>query len=93
MRSIDQLLERFIFFSTLCPCHVVPLSVLFRKENLGCRFGSVQQIVSHLLYMDDLRVFGRSKEELESLIDTVRMFSKDIGMHFRLDKCPVLNLK
>ena len=72
---------------------MVLLSMLFRKENLECRFVSVQQIVSYLLCMDDLRVFGRSKEELESLIDTVRMFSKDIGMYFSLDKCPVLNLK
>ena len=31
--------------------------------------------------------------ELESLVEVVRVFSKDIGMEFGLDKCAVLELK
>lgn len=30
---------------------------------------------------------------MENLIDVVRVFSRDIGMEFRLDKCAVLELK
>ena len=43
--------------------------------------------------MDDLKLYGRSEQELESLIDVVWVFSRDIGMEFRLDKCAVLVLK
>ena len=43
--------------------------------------------------MDDLKLYGRSEQELESLIDVVRVFSGDIGMEFGLDKCAVLVLK
>jgi hypothetical protein len=43
--------------------------------------------------MDDLKLYGSSVDELESLIYVVSIFSKDIGMEFGLDKCAVLVLK
>ena len=43
--------------------------------------------------MDDLKLYGRSEQELESLTDVVRVFSRDIGIEFGLDKCAVLVLK
>ena len=36
--------------------------------------------------MDDLKLYGKSTAELESLLDTVRVFSNDISMEFGLDK-------
>ena len=43
--------------------------------------------VNHLLYMDDLKLYARSNKEIESLVNTVRIFSDDIHMQFGLDKC------
>ena len=43
--------------------------------------------ISHLLYMDDLKLYGKSSNELESLLNTVRIFSTDISMEFGLEKC------
>ena len=43
--------------------------------------------------MDDLKLYGRSEQELESLIDVVQVFCRDIGMEFGLDECAVLVLK
>ena len=40
--------------------------------------------------MDDLKLYGRSTAELESLLNTVRIVSKDISMEFGLDKCATL---
>ena len=37
--------------------------------------------------MDDLKLYGKSTAELESLLNTVRIFSNDISMEFGLDKC------
>ena len=40
--------------------------------------------------MDDLKLYGMSIVELESLLNTVRIFSNDISMEFGLDKCATL---
>ena len=40
--------------------------------------------------MDDLKLYGKSTAELESLLNTVRIFSNDISMEFGLDKCATL---
>ena len=43
--------------------------------------------VNHLLYMDDLKLYARSNKEIESLVNTERIFSDDNHMQFGLDKC------
>ena len=43
--------------------------------------------------MDDLRLFGKSYEQIASLVQTVHTFSIDIGMEFGIKKCGVLVLK
>ena len=40
--------------------------------------------------MDDLKLYGKSTAELESLLNTVIIFSKDISMEFGFDKCATL---
>ena len=39
-----------------------------------------------ILFMDDLKLYSRSEKELDSLIQTVCVFSKDIGMEFGMEK-------
>ena len=46
--------------------------------------------MSHLPYMDDLKLYGKSTAELESLLNTVKIFSNDTSMEFGLDKCATL---
>ena len=46
-----------------------------------------RQLVTHLLYMDDLKLYGRTPDQLKGLLRTVRTFSDDIQMKFGLDKC------
>ena len=43
--------------------------------------------------MDDLRLSGASKDQLDSLVQVVRIFSQDIKMSFELDKCAVLEMR
>ena len=40
--------------------------------------------------MDDLKLYSRSEKGLDSLIQTVRIFSEDIGMDFGIEKCAML---
>ena len=43
--------------------------------------------------MDDLKLFGKSNNEIDSLVQTVFTYSEDIGMEFGLKKCRVVILK
>ena len=37
--------------------------------------------------MDDLKLYSKTEEEIKSLLDTVDIFSADIGMSFGIGKC------
>ena len=43
--------------------------------------------------MDDLKLYGASKDQLDSLVQVVRIFSQDIRRLFGLDKCEVLEMR
>ena len=40
--------------------------------------------------MDDLKLYSGNEKELDSLVQTLRIFSKDIGMEFGIENCAML---
>ena len=65
---------------------LIPLPIILRQTQLGYQISKNTAKISYLLYMDDLKMYGK----LESLLNTVRIFSNDISMEFGLDKCATL---
>ena len=55
--------------------------------------GNKQESINHLLFMDDLKLYGKSEEQIDSLTHTVRIFTDDIRMEFGLSKCARIVLK
>ena len=49
--------------------------------------------INHLLFMNDLKLYGANKDQLDSFIQVVRIFSQDIKMSFGLEKCAVLEMR
>ena len=43
--------------------------------------------------MNDLKLFGKSEDQIDSLIQTVFIFSEGIGMELGLKKCGVVILQ
>ena len=43
--------------------------------------------------MDDLKLFSKSEEQMDTLFRTVNGFSNDIGMDFRIKKCGISSMK
>ena len=43
--------------------------------------------------MDDLKLIAKSEKELQKQIKTVKIFSDDINMEFRLEKCAKITFK
>ena len=71
---------------------LIPLSIILNETDLGYVTGRNQKL-NHLLFMDDLKLYVKRERESDSLIQTVRIFSDDVGMIFGLGKCAVLDLK
>ena len=67
---------------------MIPLTILLRKEKFGYRVAkdTSVNILNHLLFMDDLKLYRQNEEELERLVEIVHIYSKDVGMEFGLDK-------
>ena len=70
---------------------LIPLTVLLRKTNAGYCFRNKTK-VNHLSYTDDLKLFGKSKNDITPLIHTVRISSEDIRIEFGPDKCATVAL-
>lgn len=67
-----------------------PLSTLLNTSEYGFNIKSKQEEpykISHLLYMDDIKLYASTKPHLQHLISITKTFSSDIGMQFGLDKC------
>ena len=43
--------------------------------------------------MDDIKIFGKNEKELETLIQTIRIYSQDIVLEFCIEKCALLIMK
>ena len=63
---------------------VNPLSYLLNKLH-GYRIGkngNRNQNISHLFFIDDLKLFATNMNQMKLLLDQVTQFSNDIGMKF-----------
>ena len=72
---------------------LIPLTLILRKCKNGNTFSRTKEKINHLLYMDDLKIFAKEEACLDALIQTVRVFSSDIGMEFGIEKCAILIMK
>lgn len=71
---------------------LAPLSTILNNTGLGYVTQEKHRI-SHLLYMDDLKLFSQSKAQLRHLITKTQEFTKDINMQFGIDKCAIAYIR
>ena len=70
-----------------------PLNHIFRKCTTGYKLIRSQGKVNHLMYMDDIKLFAKNEKELETLIHTVRIYSRETGIGVGIEKCAMLAMK
>ena len=46
--------------------------------------------INHLLFTDDLKLYGKCKHEVKGLVSIVEVFSQDRVMEFGIKKCGVI---
>ena len=68
---------------------MIPLTHVLRKAKARYTLGRGEKI-NHLLLMDDLKLYGKSGNEITRLVSTVEVFTQDIGIEFGIKKCDVI---
>ena len=72
---------------------MMPLNHILMKCTAGYKLCKLQEKINHLMYIDDIKLFAKNEKELETLIQTVRIYNQDIGMEFGIEKCAILVIK
>ena len=68
-------------------CMILLTHVICKAKARYTLGGGVK--INHPLFMDDLKLYGKSENEIKGLVSTVD-FSQDIGMEFGIKKCGVI---
>ena len=63
------------------------------KSKMKYQFGTQRPSINYLRFMDDPKLYAKDEKQLDSLVNTVQIFSLDIGMEFDIDKCRILVMK
>ena len=71
---------------------LIPLTQILKATKHCYSFANKEKI-NHLLYMNDFKLYAKTEKKLDSLVQTVRVFSEDIGIKFSIKKCSMLVMK
>ena len=69
---------------------MITLTLVLRQTKASYKLKNGGKKINHLLSMDDLKLFAKNEDQIDSLVNTVRIFSEDIKVEFRLPKCGAL---
>ena len=72
---------------------MIPLTLVLRQTKASYELKKGGKKINHLLFMDDLKLFTKNGDQIDKLVNTVRIFSEAIKMEFGLPKCGVLIMK
>ena len=74
---------------------MVQLSFILKKVNIYIcyKWGRKEYKLNNLLFMDDLRLYDKSEEQVNTRVRTVHVFSTDISMEFGIKKCAIFTMK
>lgn len=69
-----------------------PLSNMLNRSNSGYKL-TQNSSLTHLMYMDDIKLYSNNIDALYKLADITQTFSRDIHMEFGIDKCKTFSVR
>ena len=69
-----------ILYSILLLLAMIPLTLMLRQTKASYDLNKESKKIIHLLFMDDLKLFVKNQDQIESLVNTVITFSEVIEM-------------
>ena len=58
---------------------LIPVAMIFITLKQGYSFGKGKERLNHLLFMDDIKLYGSNDNEIDSLVKLVKRESKLLG--------------
>ena len=58
------------------------LTLVLREVKAGYVPGDGKEMINHLLFMDDLKIYGKNENQVDSLVPSVRIVTGDMRMEF-----------
>ena len=55
---------------------VIPLTLVLRQTKVSYEVKKVGKKINHLLFMDDLKLFPKNEDQIDSLVNTVNFFQR-----------------
>ena len=85
------LFQRDLLSPLLFVLAISPISVLLREIEgyLSPNLGKI----THLFYMDDLKLYGGGKNELDSTVKSTEYAAQAVGMELGAPKCGVAHIR
>ena len=69
---------------------LVLISLILGKVKAAFNFSESKEKINHLLFTDDFKLYSRSEKGLDTLVQTVGVFSEAIGQRFGIKKRAIL---
>ena len=66
---------------------MIPLTLVLRKSTTS--YDLAKDLRLNIFLMDELKLFGKSEDQIDSLVQTIQLLSEDIRMEILLKKCSV----
>ena len=66
---------------------LIPLILILKKAKAAHEFSESKGKINNLSFMDDWKLYSPREKELDSLVQTARVFSEYIAMEFGIEKC------
>ena len=66
---------------------LIPFKLILRKAKAVYEFSGSKERINNPLFMDDLKLYSRNEKGMDSLVQTIAVFSEDIAMEFGIEKC------
>lgn len=72
---------------------MLPLITILGESASGYKLSKEEGKINYLMFMDDLKLYQKNVKKINSLLQTVCVFSSDIDMDFGIEKCAVMIMK
>ena len=72
---------------------LIPLTLVLRNVNAGYDLGDGNGVINHLLFKGDLKVYSKNQNQVDTLVQTIRVVTTDMRMEFGINKCAMLIMK
>ena len=70
---------------------MMPMTRILQRIEVGYQLKKGGSRINHLMFMDDIKLFGRATKEIDTWVHTIRIISGDIRMEFGIEKCALVN--